>query len=94
MAVVLIDETSLSKAAAREKERLSVVNSVDEFELGESHCLLVGGETERDGGTFKALSKLIQNNGRVFTLRIEVLQELAEDLSPKTDKMLTSFITN
>ena len=93
-AIVYIDRLSIEKTAADEKARLTTVGGFDEFELGENHCVVMKGKRVRSDNAFDVSSKLIQSDGTTFLLRIEVLEELSDEFSRKTDEMLTSFSTN
>lgn len=90
-AVVIIETASLDEALIKEKERLSSVDSEERFEIDGNPAALLSGESERDGHLFSVSIKGVEKNGRTLLLRIEVLKELADDFTRKTDEMLTTF---
>jgi hypothetical protein len=84
--------TSFEDAVADEKHRLARVDSEERFELDGARTALIKGELIKDGHAFEASSLTAARDGRTFILRIEVLKELKDDFSRRTDEMLSSFM--
>lgn len=93
-AIVIPGNSGFHEAAAAERSRLSEVDESEAFELGEAHCLLLKGELLKEGYSFLVSAKILQRDGRTLTLRIEVLEEKADDFARKIDEMILSFNPN
>jgi hypothetical protein len=93
-AVVIAGNSGLDEAAAIERSRLSGVDETETFELGEAHCMILKGELLRDANNLLVSTKILQQEGRTFTLRIETLKELAGDFARRVDEMMLSFNPN
>jgi len=90
-AVVYETDEPITEAASLEQSRLMKSDRSEMFELGGSHCIIVTGNSERDGRAYNVSEKLLSQGARTLVLKIEALSEPSAELARKIELMLVSF---
>ncbi len=83
-------QRTIDYAANALAESVKIGSSVSEIVDGRKYRVLEAESSEK-GVEFRELYKLTEKHGRVFELKLQILENAGDELSRKADQMFTSF---